>query len=76
LLSFQSLNKLSKLKIFQMVSVLKEFFLTVEEWLYKNLSKPGIAKIGLTPGLDPPAPQSWHSGGFDEKSAQMRLTTF
>ena len=26
----------------------------------------GIAKVGLTP---PSLPQSWHSGGFDEKSA-------
>ena len=32
----------------------------------RRLENLGIAKIGLTP---PPLPQSWHSGGFDDKSA-------
>ena len=30
----------------------------------RSSENPGIAKIGLTP-----LPQSWHSGGFDDKSA-------
>ena len=35
------------------------------ECSYRGLENPGIAKIGL----NPPLPQSWHSGGFDDKSA-------
>ena len=35
-------------------------------WWNRRLENLGIAKIGLTP---PPLPQSWHSGGFDDKSA-------
>ena len=35
---------------------------------YKSRENPGIAKIGLTPPRGgPPAPQSWHSGGFHDK---------
>ena len=36
------------------------------ECVNRSSENPGIAKIGLTP---PPLPQSWHSGGFDDKSA-------
>ena len=38
----------------------------------KTSQNPGICKIGLT--LTPS--QSWHSGGFDETNAEMRLATF
>ena len=37
----------------------------------KNSQNPGIAKIDLTP-----APQSWHSGGFDEKAQKCNSQHF